>query len=227
MAPPPLVTGLTAERVRANLREVQDEIAAAARVSGRSPEDVELLAAVKYVATEELGTLVEAGLTLFGENRAQQLEEKHAALVPDAPVTWDFIGQLQSRKVKAIAPLVRRIHSVASDSALAQLAKHGHDGLEIYVEVNVAEEEGKAGIAPADLAAFAERAAAAGFPPRGLMTMPPRAETAEDSRRWFAAARELAHAHGLHGLSMGTTQDFAVAVEEGATCVRVGSRLYR
>lgn len=224
MAPPPLVTGLTVERVRANLIEVQDEIAAAARVSGRAPADVELLAAVKYVATDELGTLTRAGLTLFGENRAQQLQEKHAALGDDAGVTWDFIGQLQSRKVKVVAPLVRRIHSVASDSALDQLAKHGHPALEIYVEVNVAEEEGKAGIAPSDLAAFIERSP---IRPTGLMTMPPRAETAEDSRRWFAAARELAHAHGLHGLSMGTTQDFAVAVEEGATCVRVGSRLYR
>ncbi|HWT93668.1 MAG TPA: YggS family pyridoxal phosphate enzyme [Solirubrobacteraceae bacterium] len=224
MAPPPLVTGLTVERVRANLREVQEEIAAAARVSCRTPDDVELLAAVKYVALEELGTLVEAGITLFGENRAQELERKHAEH-PD--VTWDFIGQLQSRKVKAIAPLVRRIHSVASDSALDQLAKHGHGALEIYVEVNVAEEEGKAGIAPGDLAAFIDRAGGGGLHPTGLMTMPPRAETAEDSRRWFAAARELAHAHDLHGLSMGTTQDFAVAVEEGATCVRVGSRLFR
>jgi pyridoxal phosphate enzyme (YggS family) len=224
---PQLVTGLTAERVRASVAEVREEIAAAARAAGRDPADVELLAAVKYVPLEELGALAGTGIDVFGENRAQELEQKAAARGGRDGIPWDFIGQLQSRKVKAIAPLVRRIHSVASDSALKELGKHGRDDLELYVEVNVAQEEGKAGVAPGELAAFLERAAGHGLTFSGLMAMPPRAETPEDSRRWFAAARELAAVHDLAGLSMGTTQDFAVAVEEGATVVRVGSRLYR
>lgn len=212
---------LTAERVRANLAEVRDEVAAAARRAGRDPDDVEIVAAVKYVAVEDLGALAEAGIAAVAENRAQELERK-AAAYPGA-FTWDFIGQLQSRKVRALAPLVRRIHSVASDSALKELRKHARPGLEFLVEVNIAGDEGKAGIAPGELGAFIERAP---FPPVGLMTMPPLAETPEDSRRWFAALRELAERHGLAHLSMGTTQDFPVAVEEGATMVRVGSRLY-
>ncbi len=217
-----LVTGLTAGRVRANVAEVREEIAAAAARAGRQADAVELLAAVKYVALEDLGALAEAGLTTVGENRAQELERK-AAAYPDV-FTWDFIGQLQSRKVKTLAPLVRRIHSLASDSAREQIARHAAPALEVLVEVNVAGEEGKAGIAPAELAAFLDLCTPR---PVGLMTMPPLAEDPEDSRRWFAAARELAEAHGLSELSMGTTQDFAVAVEEGATIVRVGSRLYR
>jgi PLP dependent protein len=208
---------LSAEVVAANLAEVREEVAAAAKRAGRAPEDVEIVAAVKYVELEDLGALKEAGVTTVAENRAQELERKAGAF-PD--FTWDFIGQLQSRKVKTIAPLVRRIHSVASDSALKELAKHP---AEFLVEVNIAGEEGKAGIAPGDLAAFVDRAPSR---PVGLMVMPPLADEPEDSRRWFAAARELAAQHSLHHLSMGTTQDFAVAVEEGATMVRVGTRLY-
>jgi PLP dependent protein len=216
-----LVSGLTAERVRANLAEVRDEVAQAAARAGRDPTDVALLAAVKYVAAEDLGALAEAGVTLVGENRAQELEAKAAA--HPGVFTWDFIGQLQSRKVKVIAPIVRRIHSVATESALRQLGKHARPGLEFLVEVNISGEEGKAGIAPDELGDFLERCP---FPPVGLMTMPPLADEPEDSRRWFAAARELAERHGLAELSMGTTQDFAVAVEEGATIVRLGTRLY-
>ena len=216
-----LVTGLRAERVRSNLEAVRAEIATAAATAGRAAEDVELLVAVKYVALEEVGVLAEAGVTVVGENRAQELERKAAA---HPELTWDFIGQLQSRKVKVVAPLVRRIHSVASESALKELGKHAPPGLEVLVEVNVAGEEGKAGVAPAELGAFVERCPADVV---GLMVMPPLAERPEDSRRWFAAARELAAEHGLTRLSMGTTQDFAVAVEEGATIVRVGSRLFR
>jgi hypothetical protein len=219
MARPP-VTGITVERVRANVAAVREKIAQAARRAGRDPACVELLAAVKYVAPEDLPVLAEAGIDVVGENRAQELVRKVEA-APD--LTWDFIGQLQSRKVKVVAPLVRRIHSVASDSALRELAKHAPPGLEILVQVNIAGEPGKAGIAPDELGAFIERSP---IPPIGLMTMPPLAERPEDSRRWFAAARELAERHGLRHLSMGTTQDFAVAVEEGATIVRVGSRLY-
>jgi PLP dependent protein len=216
------MAGLSTARVRENADRIRTEIDAAARRAGRDPGDVELLAAVKYVPLEDLGALIDAGVTLFGENRAQQLQTKAAAW-QDAGIRWHFIGQLQSRKVKQILPLVELIHSVASDSALAQLARHGTPETEILVEVNVAEEDGKAGIVPSDLPAFLERA-----PVRvvGLMGMPPFADDPEQSRPHFAALRELAAAHGLHHLSMGTSQDYAVAVEEGATIVRVGSILF-
>ena len=215
------MAGLDPARVAENVARVREEIDAAARRGGRSPGDVELLAAVKYVALEDLGALAEAGLTLVGENRAQELEAKAAAY--PGLFRWHFIGQLQSRKVKVILPHVELIHSVASDSALAQLERHGTPETEILIEVNVAGEEGKAGIAPADLASFMQRA-----PVRvaGLMTMPPFADDPDASRPHFGALRELAAAHGLRHLSMGTSQDYAVAVEEGATIVRVGSALY-
>jgi pyridoxal phosphate enzyme (YggS family) len=216
-----LITGLRPERVRANLAAVRAEVDAAARRAGRDPAAVEILAAVKYVPAAELGALAEAGLTLLGENRAQDLAAKAQAW--PGRFTWDFIGQLQSRKVRAIVPYVRLIHSVASDSALRQLARHARPQTEVLVEVNVSGEEGKAGIAPAELSAFLARAE---VPVGGLMTMPPFADDPEASRPWFAALRELAAAHGLRRLSMGTTQDFGVAVEEGATIVRIGSRLY-
>jgi hypothetical protein len=204
---------LSADRVRANLAEVRDEVAAAA--SGR---DVEIVAAVKYVGLEDLAALADAGVAVAGENRAQELERKAAA---HPGFTWDFIGQLQSRKVRTIAPLVRCIHSVGSDSAVAQLAKLERRP-ELLVQVNIAGEEGKAGFVPDEVGRVV-----AELEFSGLMVMPPFASDPEASRRWFAAARELAERHGLRRLSMGTTQDFAVAVEEGATMVRVGSRLYR
>jgi pyridoxal phosphate enzyme (YggS family) len=216
------VTRLDPARVRENAARVREEIAAAARRAGRDPDDVELLTAVKYVDVEDIGVLAEAGLTLFGENRAQQLEAKVAAW-PDPALRWHFIGQLQSRKVKQILPLVELIHSVASDSALRQLERHGTPDTEVLVEVDVAGEEGKAGIAPGELPGFLERA-----PVRvvGLMGMPPFATDPEASRPHFAALRELAQRHGLRHLSIGTSQDYAVAVEEGATIVRLGSVLF-
>lgn len=206
-----LIRGLDARRVADNLARIREDI-------GR--DDVEILAAVKYVALEELGTLGEAGITVVGENRAQELEVKRAAY---PAFTWDFIGQLQSRKVKTVLPLVRYIHSVASDSALVQLGKHGGPGTAVLIEVNVAGEEGKAGVAPADLGDFIARCP---VHVAGLMTMPPFVENPEDSRRWFAALAELAGEHGLRELSMGTSQDYAVAAQEGATIVRVGTTLY-
>ncbi len=215
------MAGLSADRVRANVERVRAEIDAAAARAGRDPAGVELLAAVKYVDVEDVGVLLEAGLTVLGENRAQQLEAKHAAH-PEA--RWHFIGQLQSRKVKTIVPLVELIHSVASDSALGQLERHAPPGTEILVEVNVAGEDGKAGIAPEALGDFIARAPVEVV---GLMCMPPFAEDPEQSRPHFAALRELAAGHGLRHLSMGTSQDFAVAVEEGATIVRVGSILFQ
>ena len=216
-----MVRGLTAERVRSNLAAVNARIAAAADRAGRERGDVELVAAVKYVPAQELGALAQAGVRVAGENRAQDLQAKVAAH-GDA-FLWDFIGHVQSRKVRDIAPLVRLIHSVSSDSVLEQLRRHAPPQLRVLVEVNVAGEEGKDGVAPAELAAFIARCP---VPVAGLMTMPPLAREPQDSRRWFAALRELADAHGLRELSMGTTQDFEVAVEEGATIVRIGTSLF-
>ncbi len=214
------LTRLDPARVRENAARIRQEIGEAAGRAGRDGGDVELLAAVKYVPLEDVGALIEAGVTLLGENRAQELAAKAAAW-PGA--RWHFIGQLQSRKVKQILPLVELIHSVASDSALKQLERHGTPETEVLVEVNVAGEEGKAGIAPADLPDFLERVP---VHVAGLMAMPPFADDPEQSRPHFAALRELAGAHGLRHLSMGTSQDYIVAVEEGATIVRLGSVLF-
>ncbi len=207
--------------MRANLGEVRERIATAAARGGRDGAEVDLVAAVKYVALDDLAALAEAGVAIAGCNQAQDLQAKVAAY-GDA-FTWDFIGHVQSRKVKQIAPLVRLIHSVSTDSVLKQLGRHAPRDLRVLVEVNVAGEEGKDGIAPAALDAFVERCP---VPVAGLMTMPPLARDPEDSRRWFAALRELAAARGLRELSMGTTQDYEVAVEEGATLVRIGTRLF-
>jgi uncharacterized pyridoxal phosphate-containing UPF0001 family protein len=209
------VADLTAERVRANLERVRERIAAA----GRDPGDVEICAAIKYVDVEALGALAEGGISLVGENRAQELIAKQERW-GDA-FTWDFIGALQSRKVRDVAPRVRLIHSLASESALAQLEKH--PAPEVLVQVNVAGEESKAGIDPAELGDFIARCP---VQVGGLMTMPPAVERPEGNRRHFARLAELAAEHGLERLSMGTTQDFEVAAAEGATIVRLGTVLY-
>jgi uncharacterized pyridoxal phosphate-containing UPF0001 family protein len=205
---------LSAERVRENVERIRSEIG----------DGVELLAAVKYLEAEQLGVLAEAGVTLLGENRAQELEQK-AERYPGA-FTWDFIGHLQSRKVKQVLPHVRLIHSVATDSVLAQLERHAPDGTEVLVEVNIAREPEKGGVDPGDLDAFLARAPE-NVAVTGLMTMPPLAQRPEDSRRWFAALAQLAADRGLARLSMGTSQDYAVAAQEGATIVRIGTTLYR
>jgi pyridoxal phosphate enzyme (YggS family) len=204
------VATLTAERVRENL----------ARVCEVLPDHVQVLAAVKYVPLEELHMLAEAGIELVGENRAQDLEAKAAA---HPEFRWHFIGQLQSRKVKLILPHVELIHSVASDSALKQLERHGTPDTKILVEVNIAGEDDKAGIAPDELGDFIARCPVT---VTGLMTMPPFAEDPEDSRPHFAALKRLADEHDLTELSMGTSQDYRVAAEEGATIVRLGTILY-
>ncbi|MGO9889682.1 MAG: YggS family pyridoxal phosphate enzyme [Solirubrobacteraceae bacterium] len=183
---------------------------------------MQILAAVKYVPVEELGVLAEAGIGLVGENRAQDLVAK-AEAYPGA-FTWDFIGHLQSRKVRQVLPCVRYIETVASESALEQLGRHGTPDTEVLIEVNVAGEPGKSGIAPSELSGYLERAPVKVV---GLMTMPPLAPTPEASRRHFAALRELAAEHGLRELSMGTSQDYLSAVQEGATIVRLGTSLYR
>lgn len=208
-------TNLDAAKVRDNLERVRERIAS----SGSAVEAVDVLAAVKYVPAEELPVLAEAGVELVGENRAQELVAKRDA--HRDLFSWDFIGQLQSRKVKDVAPRVRLIHSVASDSVLMKL--EADPAPEILIQVNVAGEEGKEGVAPAELGDFIARCP---VPVTGLSTMPPFADVAEDNRRHFARLAELASEHGLHRLSMGTTQDYWVAVQEGATIVRVGTALY-
>lgn len=184
-------------------------------------EGVEVLAATKYVPLEEMGVLAEAGVRLVGENRQQELAAKHERW-RDA-FEWDFIGNLQSRKVKQLVPICRLIHSVATDSALEQLRRHGSPDTEVLVEVNVAGEEGKGGVAPAELGAFVERCPARVV---GLMTMPPFSADPERSRPHFHRLAELAAEHGLERLSMGTSQDWKVAVEEGSTVIRLGTALY-
>jgi PLP dependent protein len=224
-----LISGLRAERIRANFAQVHGEIAQAAAFAGRDLGEVEVLAATKYVSVADLPILAEAGIRLVGENRAQDLQAKIAAsrsLIGGELFAWDFIGQLQSRKVRAIVPHVRLIHSVATDSVLRELARHreqARPGLEILIEVNVAREPGKAGISPEEIDAFIERSP---VPVAGLMTMPPYATDPENSRRSFQALRALADERGLKRLSMGTSQDYRVAVQEGATIVRIGTRLY-
>jgi uncharacterized pyridoxal phosphate-containing UPF0001 family protein len=204
-------SGLDPARIRSNLDEIREHA---------GPE-VEILAATKYVPLEEMGALAEAGVTLVGENRLQDLEAKHERW--GAQFEWDFIGNLQSRKVKRIVPLVRLIHSLATDSALAQLETHGGPETAVLVEVNLAAEQSKGGVEPVELGGFISRCPAR---VEGLMTMPPFTEDPEGSRPYFARLAELAAEHGLERLSMGTSQDWRVAVQEGATIIRVGSVLY-
>ena len=206
-----LIHDIDAARVAANLERVRE-------VSG---EGVEILVACKYVPLEEMGALAEAGVSLVGENRQQDLAAKRERW-GDA-FTWDFIGNLQSRKVKQVLPLCRLLHSVATDSVLAQLERHGTPRTEVLIEVNVAGEEGKGGVEPAELPAFLERCPVT---VAGLMTMPPFSPDPEGSRPYFARLAELAAANGLARLSMGTSQDWRVAVEEGATIIRLGHALF-
>ena len=197
-------------RFASNLERIREEIG----------PDIEILAATKYVADSDLPALAEAGIELVGENRAQDMlrkQEQHRDLF-----TWDFIGAIQSRKLKDIAPNVRLIHSIASESALRRLeqspAARGADP----------GERGGRGVEGGDRPARSSGATSrrCPCPVTGLMTMPPFVERPEDNRRHFARLAELAAEHGLERLSMGTSQDYAVAAEEGATIVRLGSVLY-
>jgi PLP dependent protein len=215
------VVVLSAERVRANLALVRERIERAAARAERDPGAVEILAAVKYIGAGEIEALAAGGVTLVGENRAQDLIEK-AARAPGR-LRWHFIGALQSRKVRLIVEHVELIHSVATDSALRELGRHAPAGFEILVEVNVSGEPAKAGIAPEQLDAFISRSPVKVV---GLMTMPPQTGDPQHSRTHFAALAALAHERGLPTLSMGTSQDFEVAVEEGATIVRIGTILF-
>jgi PLP dependent protein len=205
------VTNLDSATIRSNLERIREH----------AGPKVEVLAATKYVHPDYMGVLAEAGVELVGENRLQDLEAKQERWRES--FTWDFIGNLQSRKVKRIVPLVRLIHSVASDSVLEQLGKHAKGNTEVLVEVNLSGEQGKGGVDPAELDEFIERC-----PVRvsGLMTMPPFTEDPEASRPYFARLAQLAGDRGLERLSMGTSQDWRVAVDEGATIIRLGSVLW-
>jgi len=174
-----------------------------------------IVAATKYVSVADMAVLVEAGIEVVGENRAQDLERKHAEY-GDA-FRWHFIGHLQSNKAKVVNRICELVHSLDSDSAARRLT------VPALLEINLTGEESKSGVAIDEIEQFVER-----YPTiRGLMTMPPFTETPDDSREWFRRLRELATTYGLHDLSMGTSQDWRVAVEEGATLIRVGSTLFR
>jgi PLP dependent protein len=175
---------------------------------------VTIVAATKYVSLEDMAALAEAGVEVVGENRAQDLERKHAAY--GERFRWHFIGHLQSRKAKVVNELCELCHSLASESAARRLE------IPALIEVNLSGESTKSGIAPEELPAFLDLYEDV----RGLMTMPPETRDPEESRPYFRHLRELAAEHGLAELSMGTSQDFRVAVEEGATLIRVGSLLY-
>jgi pyridoxal phosphate enzyme (YggS family) len=222
----------SADDVRAGVAAARERIAAACARSGRDPAGVEIVAAVKYLLVEDLPLLHAAGIRRVGENRADQLvakQDAHGDLF-----TWDFIGHLQSRKVREIAGRVALIHSLSTASAAQQVDARSSAPQDVLIEVNTAADPGKEGVAPDDLDAFLEPLAALpNVRVRGLMTMPALAEDPGASRPAFAALRELAAAaaerwagtHAFEHLSMGTSQDFEVAVEEGATLVRLGSVL--
>jgi len=176
---------------------------------------VTIVAATKYVSIDDMQALLDAGVPVAGENRAQDLEAKHARY-GDA-FRWHFIGHLQSRKAATVNAICELCHSLDSESAARRLT------IPALVEVNLSGEESKAGVAPGDLGAFLEL-----YPDvRGLMTMPPATDDPESSRPWFRRLRVLAEEHGLRELSMGTSQDYRVAADEGATYIRVGSVLWR
>lgn len=185
------------------------------RIRDEVGDGVTVVVATKYVSVEEMAALAEAGVEVVGENRAQDLEQKHAAY-GDA-FRWHFIGHLQSNKVKVVNRLCELVHSLSSESAATRLT------VPALLEVDLTGEETKSGVAPGEIAGFVARHQSI----RGLMTMPPLASDPESSRPHFRRLRELAAEHGLPELSMGTSQDYRVAAEEGATLVRVGEVLFR
>ena len=194
----------SAEEVQARYEQVREELG----------PGVTVVAATKYVSLEDMAVLAEAGIEVVGENRAQDLEAKHAEY-GDA-FRWHFIGHLQSRKAKVVSGLCELVHSLDSESAAKRLE------VPALVQVNLAGEETKSGVLPASLGGFLELYTGI----RGLATMPPAADDPEDSRPLFRKLRVLADEYGLEELSMGTSQDYKVAAEEGATYVRVGARLF-
>ena len=220
------------ERLRAVLAEVREELDAAAGVSGRPAGSVQLVLAGKYIAADETPTLIEAGVEVVGENTLQDLQARRA--LAGGRLTFDFIGKLQRRKVKHVMPAVRLLHSLDSEDLAAEIARRVEGPTRVLVEVNVAEEENKGGIVPARIGAFVEDVSVhPDLVIGGLMAMPPQHADAELSRPYFAAVRRQAEdlasqwsgRHDFADLSMGTSQDYVVAAEEGATMVRVGRGL--
>ncbi len=222
-----------AEVVRERFAEVRGRVATAATVAGRDSADVRILVATKYVAAEHLGALRDAGVGLIGENRAQDLVAK-CALYGDA-FDYHFIGHLQSRKTRLVLPLVSLIHSVSTMSVVEEIEARAATVTEVLLEVNIAGEDSKSGIAPAAADQFLDEAAACGkvrF--RGLMCMPPLSADVSTVRPYFAQTRELAQrlsstwqgTYTFDQLSMGTSADYEAAVQEGATIVRIGSVLF-
>lgn len=209
------------DTVKRNLDRVRSEIGDACRRAGRGPDEVRICVATKYVEPDAMSVLLEAGVEIAGENRLQDMIAKQERF--GDKFDWHFIGAIQSRKVREIAGRVSTIHSLGTESARDKLADLETPAPKLLVQVNVSGEESKQGVAPEDLAEFI-----AGTPHRvsGLMTMPPLSDDPEGARPYFARLKSLADEHGLGELSMGTSQDFAVAVEEGATLIRVGSVLF-
>ena len=214
--------------LRGALDEARARMDDACRASGRPPGSAELVLAGKYVSPDEARALVDAGAGVIGENRLQDLVAKQQATGDDA--VFDFIGHLQSRKVRDVLPRVRLVHSVDRASVIDEIGRRAEGPVRVLLQVNIAGEESKGGFAPDALEAALERAAGAGVEVRGLMALPPSTADPEASRPWFDAVRALRDetaprwvgAHDLRELSMGTSQDFVVAVEAGATMVRVG-----
>jgi PLP dependent protein len=199
---------ISAETVRANYERIQGEVG----------DGVTIVVATKYVSPEKMEALAEAGIPVVGENRLQDLEAKHARF--GDRFRWHFIGHLQSRKARDVSALCELVHSLDSLSAAKRLTAPA------LVEVNLSGEETKSGVPREELAAFLDEARRLGVVVRGLMTMPPLADDPEASRPYFRDLSELAQQHSLQELSMGTSQDYRVAAEEGATLVRVGSVLF-
>ncbi|MGI8861890.1 MAG: YggS family pyridoxal phosphate enzyme [Gaiellaceae bacterium] len=199
------MTIASSEQIAERYRRVRDEVG----------ERVTVVVASKYVSAEEMAGLAEAGVEVVGENRAQDLDLKHAAY--GDTFRWHFIGHLQSNKVKVVNRFCELVHSLSSESAATRLT------VPALLEVNLAEEGTKSGVSPVEIASFLLR-----FPSiRGLMTMPPLAADPEASRPYFRRLAEVAAEHELPELSMGTSQDYRVAVEEGATLVRIGEALFK
>ena len=208
-------------RVRANREEIRGRNASAAPV-GTDPETIEIVAATKYVPSSLMGDLHEGGIRIAGENRLGDLTQKQEQW--GDLFEWDFIGDLQSRKAPSLVGRVRLIHSIATESALKKLEAAGAGSQGVLVQVNLSGEESKGGITPDQLPLFIE---SPGCSVIGLMTMPPFTQDPEESGQWFSQLRELASQHGLEKLSMGTSQDYEVAVSEGANLVRIGASLCR
>ena len=196
---------MSPEQVRANFERIRSEVG----------PNVTIVAATKYVSVEEMAVLADAGIEVVGENRLQDLLAKHATY--GSVFRWHFIGHLQSRKAREVSRVSELVHSLDSESAAKQLE------VRALVQVNLSGEPTKSGVEPSEL----DRYLALGREIRGLSTMPPLADDPEASRPYFRRLRDLAEQHGLRELSMGTTQDYRVAAEEGATFVRVGSALFR